>query len=75
LGNRRNPNGCPVKATFFVSLNYTNHSLVTDTYIEGNEIADHTMSESGQILVNLHGKAARTDAIICVQHTSEMRRK
>ena len=32
--------GCPVKSTYFVSLNYTNHSLVTDWYVSGNEIAD-----------------------------------
>jgi peptidoglycan/xylan/chitin deacetylase (PgdA/CDA1 family) len=30
--------------TYFTSLNYTNYTLVTDWYVEGNEIADHTMT-------------------------------
>lgn len=47
LAQRKNPNGCPVKSTYFVSLNYTNHSLVTDWYVSGNEIADHTMTHVG----------------------------
>lgn len=28
--------------TYFTSLNYTNYTLVTDWYVAGNEIADHT---------------------------------
>ncbi|GAA95193.1 uncharacterized protein L969DRAFT_42705 [Mixia osmundae IAM 14324] len=47
LGNRTNPNGCPVKSTYFVSLAYTNYSLVTDLLVAGNEIADHTMTHVG----------------------------
>lgn len=47
LGNRTNPNGCPVKSTYFVSLQYTNFSLVTDWSVAGNEIADHTMTHVG----------------------------
>ena len=42
LAHRNNPNGCPVKTTYFTSLNYTNYTLVTDWYVAGNEIADHT---------------------------------
>lgn len=30
--------------TYFVSLNYTNYSMVTDWYVAGNEIADHTVN-------------------------------
>lgn len=44
LGKRKNPNGCAPKMTYFVSLNYTNYGLVTDWYMAGNEIADHTMT-------------------------------
>ncbi|EIW87292.1 hypothetical protein CONPUDRAFT_116476 [Coniophora puteana RWD-64-598 SS2] len=47
LGSRLNPNGCPVKMTYFTSLNYTNYTLVTDWYVAGNEIADHTMTHVG----------------------------
>ncbi|KAI5477686.1 chitin deacetylase [Pseudohyphozyma bogoriensis] len=58
LGSRKNPNGCPPKQTYFNSLTYTNYSLVTDWYVAGNEIADHTMTHVGsppasEILGNL----------------------
>lgn len=33
--------------TYFTSLSYTNYSLVTDWYVAGNEIADHTMTHVG----------------------------
>lgn len=42
LAHRTNPNGCPVKMTYYTSLNYTNYTLVTDWFVAGNEIADHT---------------------------------
>jgi hypothetical protein len=44
LAQRKNPNGCPVLMTYFTSLNYTNYGNVTDWYVAGNEIADHTMT-------------------------------
>ncbi|KAH7886342.1 hypothetical protein F5I97DRAFT_1928192 [Phlebopus sp. FC_14] len=47
LGHRKNPNGCPIKMTYFASLAYTNYSLITDWYVAGNEIADHTMTHVG----------------------------
>ncbi|KAF8844200.1 hypothetical protein BDN67DRAFT_810132 [Paxillus ammoniavirescens] len=47
LAQRKNPNGCPIKMTYFTSLNYTNYTLVTDWYVAGNEIADHTMTHVG----------------------------
>ncbi|KAG5717983.1 hypothetical protein E4T56_gene1729 [Termitomyces sp. T112] len=47
LANRKNPNGCTPKMTYFTSLNYTNYTLVTDWYVAGNEIADHTMTHVG----------------------------
>ena len=28
--------------TYYTSLSYTNYTLVTDWYVAGNEIADHT---------------------------------
>ena len=42
LAHRQNPNGCAPKMTYFTSLNFTNYTLVTDWYVAGNEIADHT---------------------------------
>lgn len=47
LAQRKNPNGCPVKMSYYTSLNYTNYTLVTDWFVAGNEIADHTMSHVG----------------------------
>ncbi|KAF9011298.1 hypothetical protein BDQ17DRAFT_1387684 [Cyathus striatus] len=47
LAHRQNPNGCAPKMTYFTSLNYTNYTLVTDWYVAGNEIADHTMTHVG----------------------------
>lgn len=44
LGQRKNPNGCQPKMTYYTSLNYTNYTLITDWYVAGNEIADHTMT-------------------------------
>lgn len=47
LAHRKNPNGCPIKMTYYTSLNFTNYTLVTDWYVAGNEIADHTMTHVG----------------------------
>lgn len=42
LAQRKNPNGCRPAMTYYTSLSYTNYTLVTDWYVAGNEIADHT---------------------------------
>lgn len=34
--------------TYFTSLSYTNYSMVTEWYVAGNEIADHTMTHAGK---------------------------
>ncbi|KAI0783166.1 hypothetical protein C8Q75DRAFT_869185 [Abortiporus biennis] len=47
LAHRKNPNGCPIKMTYYTSVNFTNFTLVTDWYVAGNEIADHTMTHVG----------------------------
>ncbi|TFK24271.1 hypothetical protein FA15DRAFT_669712 [Coprinopsis marcescibilis] len=47
LAQRRNPNECSPKMTYFTSLDYTNYTMVTDWYAAGNEIADHTMTHVG----------------------------
>merc|ERR1712227_698815 len=43
---RRNPNGCDIKATFFVSHKYTNYSAVQNMHRMGHEIAAHSISET-----------------------------
>lgn len=45
---RKNPNGCPVTTTYYNSLDYTNYSMVTDYYVAGNEVADHTITHVAQ---------------------------
>ncbi|KAI9027447.1 hypothetical protein CLU79DRAFT_739243 [Phycomyces nitens] len=42
-----NPNGCPAHGTWYVSMEYTDFSLVQQWYASGNEIADHTYSHVG----------------------------
>ncbi|XP_053641748.2 chitin deacetylase 8 [Cherax quadricarinatus] len=44
LDNRTNPNGCPIRGTFFVSHEYTNYQLVEKFYSRGHEIAVGTVS-------------------------------
>lgn len=41
---RKNPNGCPISATFYVSHDWTDYSLVRNLYAGGHEIASHTIS-------------------------------
>lgn len=43
-GKRKNPNGCDIKATFFVSHKYTNYSGVQEMHRKGHEIAVHSIS-------------------------------
>ncbi|KAH0837823.1 hypothetical protein J3R83DRAFT_6031 [Lanmaoa asiatica] len=45
LAHRKDPNGCLIKMTYYTSLTYTNYTLVTDWYIAGNEIANHTSDD------------------------------
>jgi len=47
LFNRRvNPNKCPIKATFYVSHEWTNYAQVQDLYADGHEMASHTVTHS-----------------------------
>ncbi|CAO3632042.1 unnamed protein product [Cunninghamella blakesleeana] len=45
--NVKNPNGCGAKGTWYVSMEYTDFSLVQQWYANGNEVADHTFSHVG----------------------------
>ncbi|KAL0080685.1 hypothetical protein J3Q64DRAFT_1705650 [Phycomyces blakesleeanus] len=43
----KNPNGCGAKGSWYVSMEYTDFSLVQQWYANGNEVADHTFSHVG----------------------------
>ncbi|KAI8118034.1 hypothetical protein CVS40_10223 [Lucilia cuprina] len=46
-GHRRNPNGCPIKATFFVSHPFTNYQYVQKLWNDGHEMAVHSVTHRG----------------------------
>lgn len=41
---RKNPNNCPITATFYVSHEWTDYSQVQNLYADGHEMASHTVS-------------------------------
>jgi len=43
---RKNPNGCPISATFYVSHEWTDYSQVQNLAADGHEIASHSVSHS-----------------------------
>ncbi|RUS79571.1 hypothetical protein EGW08_012665, partial [Elysia chlorotica] len=43
-GSRKNPNGCPISATFFVSHNFTDYCMVGKLHARGMEIGDHSVT-------------------------------
>ncbi|XP_014235984.1 uncharacterized protein LOC106658498 [Trichogramma pretiosum] len=45
--DRKNPNGCPIRATFFVSHQYTNYRDVQHLWNLGHEIAIHSVTHRG----------------------------
>ncbi|XP_070065357.1 mucin-2 isoform X8 [Drosophila virilis] len=44
--SRKNPNGCPLRATFYLSHEWTDYGMVQDLYSDGHEMASHTVSHS-----------------------------
>lgn len=42
--SRKNPNGCPIHATFYLSHEYTNYAMVQKLYNQGHEIAVHSIT-------------------------------
>jgi hypothetical protein len=40
---RKNPNGCPISATFYVSHEWTDYSQVQNLAADGHEIASHSV--------------------------------
>ncbi|XP_052743483.1 chitin deacetylase 8-like [Bicyclus anynana] len=49
LSNRRNSNTCPAAATFFVTHEYTDYTLVNELYNAGHEIALHSITHQVSI--------------------------
>ncbi|XP_076053301.1 chitin deacetylase-like 5 isoform X7 [Oratosquilla oratoria] len=43
---RKNPNGCGITATFYVSHEWTDYSQVQNLYADGHEMASHTIQHS-----------------------------
>jgi len=43
-GKLKNPNGCDVKATFFVSHRYNNYSMAQELHRRGHELAAHSVT-------------------------------
>lgn len=41
FGNKVNPNGCPIRGTFYVSHEWTDYGQVQTLYARGHEIASH----------------------------------
>ncbi|EPQ30700.1 uncharacterized protein PFL1_01601 [Pseudozyma flocculosa PF-1] len=48
LAQRKNPNGCTPKMSYYTQTMYTNYSMVTELYVNGNDVADHTMTHVAQ---------------------------
>lgn len=43
-GSRKNPNGCPISTTLFVSHNFTDYCMIQKLHARGMEIADHSIT-------------------------------
>jgi len=43
---RKNPNGCPIQSTMYVSHEWTDYSHVQNLYADGHEMASHSVSHS-----------------------------
>lgn len=43
----KNPNGCPIRATFYLSHQYTNYQQVQRLWNDGHEVAVHSITHRG----------------------------
>lgn len=43
-GRRKNPNGCPITTTFYVTHDGTDYQLVNRLYAAGHEMASHSLT-------------------------------
>ena len=44
FNGRKNPNGCPIRGTFFLSHEYSNYNMIQQLYFDGHEIATYSVS-------------------------------
>jgi len=44
FADRKNPNGCPIRGTFFVNHEWTDYDLTNKLYVQGHEIATHAIT-------------------------------
>ncbi|KAK0079896.1 hypothetical protein PV326_008479, partial [Microctonus aethiopoides] len=49
LFNKKNPDGCPIGVTHFLSHEYTDYSKVNDLWMRGHEIALHSITHDATI--------------------------
>ena len=71
LTNHFNPNGNPIKATFFVSLDgKVDYCLIQNIYAAGNEIAVHTMSHTTD--TNSTAATWRSEIVGCRKAISDL---
>lgn len=45
--NRKNPNGCPIRGTFFISHQYTDYQKVQQLWIDNHEVSVHSITHRG----------------------------
>ena len=41
----KNPNGCPIHGTFYVSHEYTNYAMINKLWNQGHEISVHSITK------------------------------
>jgi len=58
-GQRKNPNSCDIRSTFFVSHKFTNYSMVQELYRKGHEIASHSITHTSDEDYWTHGSVAK----------------
>ena len=56
---RKNPNGCPIKMTLFVSHESTKYNLVKEFYMKGMEIGAHSVTHSHMNQSNFRNEAKK----------------
>ena len=55
LAGRKNPNGCDIRFTFFVSHDYTDYALLQTLAAEGHEMASHSITHRTELDTWWHG--------------------
>lgn len=65
----KNPNGCPVSATFFVSHKYTDYNLVQDLRHMRHEIADHSITHATPGMRDINKVKAHALSSLLIDHS------